>query len=72
MACWARKFWKRPVDPGEQVWTLLKHRRLANWCPKTREGIRAGVERELRWMQPHPERVASFLRHSELLLPPLP
>jgi transposase len=60
------------LDPDEQVWTVLKHQRLANWCPKTGEEIRAGVERELRWMQRHPERVASFIRHSELPLPPLP
>ncbi|MHB1435724.1 MAG: IS630 family transposase, partial [Thermoplasmata archaeon] len=60
------------LDPDEQVWTVLKHQRLANWCPKTGEEIRAGVERELRWMQAHPELVASFIRHSELPLPPLP
>ena len=60
------------LDPDEQVWTVLKHQRLANWCPKTGEEIRAGVERELRWMQAHPELVASFIRHSELPLPPIP
>lgn len=59
------------LDPDEQVWTVLKHQRLANWCPKTGEEIRAGVERELRWMSAHPEVVASFIRHSELPLPPL-
>lgn len=59
------------LDPDEQVWTVLKHQRLSNWCPKTGEEIRAGVERELRSMQAHPELVASFIRHSELPLPPL-
>ncbi len=60
------------LDPDEQVGTVLKHQRLANWCPKTEEEIRAGVERELRSMQAHPELVASFIRHSELPLPALP
>ena len=60
------------LDPDEQVWTILKYQRLANWCPKTEEEIRAGVERELRSMQAHPELVASFIRHSELPLPALP
>ncbi len=60
------------LDPDEQVWTVLKHLRLANWCPKTEEEIRAGVERELQSMQAHPELVASFIRHSEVPFPALP
>ena len=60
------------LDPDEQVGTVLKYQRLANWCPKTEEEIRAGVERELRSMQAHPELVASFIRHSELPLPAFP
>ena len=60
------------LDPDEQVWSVLKDQRLANWCPKTEEEIRAGVERELRSTQARPELVASFIRHSELQHPGLP
>ena len=60
------------LDPDEQVWSVLKHQRLANGCPKAEEEIRAEVERELRSMQAHPELGASYIRHSELPLPALP
>ncbi len=60
------------LDPDEQVGTVLKDLRLTNWCPKRKEETRAGTEPELRWMQAHPELVASFIRHSELPLPPIP
>lgn len=55
------------LDPDEQVWTVLKHQRLANFCPKTSDEIREAVERELRDLKAHPEVVASFIRHSDLL-----
>ncbi len=58
-------------DPVEQVWTVMKHQRLANGCPTTGEKIRAGVRRELGWMPAHPKLVASLIRRSELLLPPI-
>jgi transposase len=58
------------LDPDEQVWVTLKHQRLANFCPKTGEELRAAVERELRDLQAHPEVVESFLRASDLPLPP--
>lgn len=60
------------LDPDEMVWTTLKTQRLANYCPKTSEELWAATEREMNWMQRHPESVASFIRHSELPLPPLP
>lgn len=60
------------LDPDEMVWSTLKYQPLANFCPKTAEEIRAAVDREMRWMQRHPELVGSFIRHSELPLPPLP
>ena len=60
------------LDSDEQVWAVLKNQRMANQCPKTGEEIRAGAERELRWIQAHPELVASIIWHSELPLPPIP
>ena len=60
------------LDPDEMVWTTLKTQRLANYCPKTSEELWAATKREMNWMQRHPERVASFIRHSDLPLPPLP
>lgn len=59
------------LDSDEQVWTVLKHQRLANFCPKSSEEIRDAVERGLRSLQAQPEVVASFIRHSELPLPPI-
>ena len=76
--CWKRLETRRfpphapELDPDERVGTGLKYRRLANWCPKTEEEIRAGVEREVRSMQAYPARVVSLIRHSERPLPPLP
>ena len=76
--CWTRLETRRfpphapELDPDEHVGTGPKCRRLANWCPKTEEEIRAGVEREVRSMQAYPARVVSSIRHSERPLPSLP
>ena len=60
------------LDPDEMVWTTLKAQRLANYCPKTSEELWDAAKREMNWMQRHPDLVASFIRHSDLPLPPLP
>ena len=57
------------LNPDEFVWSALKYQRLANFCPKTEEEIREGVERELRWLHQHPDFVASAIRHAEIPLP---
>ena len=38
------------LNPDEMVWSALKDQRLPNFCPKTDDEIREGVERELRWL----------------------
>ena len=43
------------LNPDELVWSALKFQRLPNFCPKTEEEVREGVERELRWLQNHPD-----------------
>lgn len=60
------------LDPDEMVWSTLKSQRLANYCPKSSEELWDATKREMNWMQRHPDLVASFIRHSDLPLPPLP
>lgn len=57
------------LNPDEMVWNALKYQRLANWCPRTEEEIREGVERELGWLQAHPEFVASCIQNAAIPLP---
>lgn len=57
------------LNPDEMVWNALKYQRLANWCPRTKEEIRKGVERELGWLQAHPDFVASCIQHASIPLP---
>ena len=56
------------LNPDELVWSALKYQRLPNFCPKTEEEICEGVERELRWLQRHPDFVASCLQHAAIPL----
>ena len=56
------------MNPDELVWSALKYQRLPNFCPKTEEEIRKGVERELRWLQRHPDFVAGCIQHAEIPL----
>ena len=56
------------LNPDEMVWSALKYQRLPNFCPKTEEEIRKGVESELRWLQRHPDFVASCIQHAEIPL----
>jgi hypothetical protein len=51
------------------VWNALKYQRLANWCPKTEEEIREGVERELNWLRAHPEFVTACIQNAAIPLP---
>ena len=57
------------LNPDELVWSALKYQRLSNWCPRTEEEIREGVERELGWLQAHPDFVASCIQHAGIPLP---
>jgi transposase len=57
------------LNPDEMVWNALKYQRLANWCPKTTEEIREGVEREMAWLQAHPEVVAACIQNAAIPLP---
>jgi transposase len=57
------------LNPDELVWSALKYQRLSNFCPRTEEEIREGVERELRWLQAHSDFVAGCIRHVDIPLP---
>ncbi len=57
------------LNPDELVWSALKYQRLPSFCPKTEEEIREGVERELRWLQAHPDFVAGCIQHADIPLP---
>jgi transposase len=57
------------LNPDEMVWNALKYQRLANWCPKTEEEIREGVERELNWLRAHPEFVTACIQNAAIPLP---
>ena len=57
------------LNPDEMIWSALKYQRLANWSPHTEEEIREGVERELSWLQAHPDFVASCIQHAAIPLP---
>ncbi|MCI4322503.1 MAG: IS630 family transposase [Thermoplasmata archaeon] len=57
------------LNPDEMVWNALKYQRLPNFCPKSEEEIREGVERELRWLQGHPDFLARCVQHAEIPLP---
>ena len=57
------------LNPDELVWSALNYQRLPNFCPKTEEEIREGVERELRWLQAHPDFVAGGIQHADIPLP---
>ena len=57
-------------NPDEMIWSALKDQRLTNFCPKTDAEIREGVERELRWLQRHPDFVALCIQHAEIPLKP--
>lgn len=56
------------LNPFEMVWSAQNDQRLPNFCPKTEEEIREGVERELRWLQRHPDFVASCIQHADIPL----
>ena len=51
------------------AWNALKYPWLANWCPRTREEIREGMEREMRWLQEHPDAVAACIQNAAIPLP---
>ena len=56
-------------NPDEMVWSALKYQRLANGCPHTEEEIREEVERELGWLQAHPDFVVSCIQHAAIPIP---
>ena len=58
------------LNPDEMVCSALKDQRLPNFCPKTDDDNRERAERELRWLQRHPDFVASCIQHAKIPLGP--
>lgn len=56
------------LNPDEMVWNALKYQRLPNFYPRSKEEIREGVEREMRWLHRHPDFVASCIQHAGIPL----
>lgn len=52
------------LNPDEQVWTHVKHGRLANFVPADSDHLRRRVRCELARLKRHPELLASFVRHA--------
>lgn len=66
----ARRFpaYAPELNPDEMIWSALKDQQLPNFCPKTEEEIREGVERKLGWLLRHPDFVAGCIRHAKIPL----
>ena len=52
------------LNPDEQVWTHIKHGRLANFVPADSGHLRRRVRCELARLKRHPELLASFVCHA--------
>lgn len=57
------------LNPDEQIWNILKHQELPNWCPDTKDEMKHTVSSRLRQLQWQPARVRVALHASELPLP---
>jgi transposase len=54
------------LNPDEGIWNVIKHQRLANFCPTDVEELEEAVRRELRSLQVSPARVQLAMRQTEL------
>jgi transposase len=59
------------LNPVDYVWSYVKCRRLANYCPSNLDVLREKITAEFRRLQKRPDLLRSFFDHTGLSLSPI-